>query len=99
MEDFNTHIPFTDFEYDLLRALNTTPSQLFPNSWGFIKAFKIVCKAIDIDPTIGLFFSFFEIKGVEKGGWVTISGLSDMSFLQAYTTNYKCFKHQLIRVR
>lgn len=37
LQDFNNHIPFTDFEYDLLRTLNTAPSQLCPNYWGFIK--------------------------------------------------------------
>lgn len=92
MKDFNIHLPFTDFESDLLKTLNTAPYQLRPNSWGFIKAFKIVCDTIDIEPTLGLFFSFFEIKGVEKSGWVTISGLPEKSFFQAYTTNYKDFK-------
>lgn len=40
LEDFNIHLPFTDFEFDLLRTLNIAPSQLRPNIWGFIKAFK-----------------------------------------------------------
>lgn len=39
-----------------------------------------------------VFISFFETKGVEKGDWVTISGLPDRSFIQVYTTNYKGFK-------
>lgn len=59
LEDFNIHIPFTDFESDLLKTLKIVPSQLCPNSWGFIKAFEIVCEAIDIEPTIGLFFFLF----------------------------------------
>lgn len=48
LEYFNIHIPIIDFESDLLRALNTAPSQLHHNSWGFIKTFEIVCEAIDI---------------------------------------------------
>lgn len=99
MEDFNIHIPFTVFESDILKTLNTTPSQLRPNSWRFIKDFKIFCEAIDIEPTIGLFFSFFEIKDVEKGRWVTINGLPGKSFLQAYTTNYKGFKDRFLCIR
>lgn len=46
-----------------------------------MKDFEIVCKAIDIEPITGLFFSFFEIKDVEMGGWVTISGLIGKIFL------------------
>lgn len=92
LEDFNIHLPLTNFEFDLLKTLNVAPSQLCPNSLGFIKALEIVCEAIDIEPTIGLFSSFFEIKGFEKGGWVTLIGLPGKSFLQAYITNYKGFK-------
>lgn len=90
--DFKIRIPFTDFESDLLKTLNIAHSQLCPNGWGFIKAFKIVCDTMDITHTLGLFFSFFELKGEEKGDWVSLSGILRKSLLQAYTTNYKGFK-------
>lgn len=32
IEDFKIRIPFSDFEYDLLKTLNITPSQIHPNS-------------------------------------------------------------------
>lgn len=48
IEDFNICIPFTNFESNLLKTLNVTPSQLHPNGWGFIKAFEIVYKAMNI---------------------------------------------------
>ena len=32
LEDFNIHLPFIDFEFDLLKTLNAAPSQLHPNS-------------------------------------------------------------------
>lgn len=99
LEDFNIHISFIDFESGLLKSLNNTPSQLRPNSWWFIKDFEIVYEAIGIKPTIGLFFSFFEIKGVEKRRWMTISGLLGKIFLQAYTTNYKGFKKRFLCIR
>lgn len=67
IEDFKIRIHFTDFESDLLKTLNII-SQLRPNGWGFIKAFELVCEAVNIIPTISLFFSFFELKGADKGG-------------------------------
>lgn len=62
LEDFSIHLPFTDFESDLLKTLNASPSQLLPNSWEFIMDFQIVCEAIDIELTIGLIFTFFKSK-------------------------------------
>lgn len=34
LEDFKIHLPFNDFEFDLLKTLNVAHSQLCPNSWG-----------------------------------------------------------------
>ena len=59
----------------------------------------MVCAALDVTSTIGLFFSFFEVKNVESKSWVAISGVPRNSFLQTYTTNYKGFKDRFLRVR
>ena len=67
IEDFKIRIPFTDFESDLLKTLYVAPSQLHPNGYGFTKAFELVCETMDITPTLGLFLSFFDLKGAEKG--------------------------------
>lgn len=96
--DFKIRIPFTDFEFGLLKTLNIAPSPLYPNGWGFIKAFEMVCDAMDITSTLGLFFSFFELKGMEKGGWVSLSRIMGKRFLQAYTTNYMGCKDKYLRV-
>lgn len=46
--------------------------------------------------TFGL---FFELKGAEKGSWVSLSRIPGKIFLQAYTTNYKGFKDKFLRVK
>lgn len=99
IEDFKVRFPFTDFEFVLLKTLDIAPWQLCSNGWGFIKAFEIVCNTIDILTTLDLFFSFFEIKGAVRGGWVSLNGILRKSFLQAYTTNYKGFKEKFLRVK
>ena len=38
----NVTFPFTAFETDLLWSCNIAPSQLHPNSWGFIKIFQLL---------------------------------------------------------
>lgn len=80
IEDFNIHIPFTDFESDLLKTLNIVPSQLHLNGWGFIKAFELVCEAVGIILTLGLFLFFFELKGADKGGWISLSEIRGKVF-------------------
>lgn len=35
---------------------------------------------------------------MDKGGWVSLSGILGKSFLQAYTTNYNGFKDKFLRV-
>lgn len=47
---------------DILRVLNVVPSQLFPNSWAYTKAFEMVCDDQVITPTVGVFFSLYTTK-------------------------------------
>ena len=54
---------------------------------------------MDITPTFGLFFSCFKLKGAEKEGWISLCRILGKRFLQAYTTNYKGFKDQFLRVK
>lgn len=99
IEDFKDRFPNSDFEFNLHKTLNIAHSQLCTNVWGFIKAFDIVCDTMDIMPTLGLVFSFFELKGAKKEGWVSLSGIPGKSFLHAYTTNYKGFKEKFLQVK
>jgi hypothetical protein len=60
-------IPFTSFEMDVLKFLNVAPSQIRPNSWAFIRGFEILCKALSLEPSVGVFFHFYGTKDVNKG--------------------------------
>ena len=64
-----------------------------------MKAFERICEVLYIVPTIGLFFSFFEVKGVDNRSWVQVSGIPTRSFLQVYSSNYKNYKDRFVRVR
>jgi hypothetical protein len=62
VQTFNLWFPFTSFEVSLLHTLNVAPVQLHPNSWGFVKAYEIVCFALGLTPSIGIFFSIYHLK-------------------------------------
>src|ERR1051325_4488975 len=99
VEELNIQFPFTDIETDILQTINVAPSQLRPNSWGFIRAFELICRALMITPTIGLFFSLFEIKSANFRSGVSMSGIPNTRLLQAYRSSSKGYKERFFRVR
>jgi hypothetical protein len=56
VQTFNLWFPFTSFEVSLLHTLNIAPIQLHPNSWGFAKTYGIICLALGLTPSLGVFF-------------------------------------------
>jgi len=49
---------FTHFEEDVLKSFYVDPSQLQPNSWAFIRGFRILCEGLGFDPYLGVYFYF-----------------------------------------
>ena len=56
---FGVCLPFTEFECAILRSVNVPPSQLHANSWAFVRAFQIVCRALCVVLTVEEFFLLF----------------------------------------
>lgn len=68
-------IPFTMFEYEVLKTISVTHSQILPNGWAFIRAFEILCRNLVVSHTMGIFFSFYNTKTTSKGSWITLGPL------------------------
>lgn len=100
LEEFGVRIPFTLFEMDVLRLLNVAPTQIRPNSWAFIRGFEILCDALDMVPTAGVFFHFYGTKGVDKGSWVPISAHPGKQLFPPFASNFKKdWKKSFLRVQ
>jgi len=54
--------PFSGFERELLTEINVASAQLHPNSWAFVKAFKILFGYFGQPPSVDIFLHFFEVK-------------------------------------
>jgi hypothetical protein len=89
LEEFGVKIPFTPFEMDVLKYLNVAPTQIRPNSWAFIRGFEILCKSLDLEPSVGMFFCFYGTKDVNKGTWITISAHLGKRLFPQYACNFK----------
>ncbi|MED6223055.1 hypothetical protein PIB30_070289 [Stylosanthes scabra] len=66
--DIRVRFPFTVFECGVLTQLKCAPTQIHPNAWTFISGFEILMEYLGMKPLLEFFFSFFQAKGVRKGG-------------------------------
>lgn len=58
----------------------------------------MVCDKLDIDPTMGVFLSFFVTKLV-KGSWVTLRNRQKKGFFTSHSNYYKYWKDKFVRVK
>nr|KYP34798.1 hypothetical protein KK1_044193 [Cajanus cajan] len=97
--DLGVYLPFTQFECDFLNFINTAPCQLHPNSWGFLRAFQVLCSALGIEVSLPVFHHFYQLKmGVPLYGLMSLSGSRDGGLFSLYSQSYKNFKQEYFRV-
>jgi hypothetical protein len=99
VQTFNLWFPFTQFEVSLLQTLNVAPVQLHPNSWGFAKAYEIICLALGLTPSIGVFFSFYHLKSFVPGRLVSLCALPNRTLFALYANNFKNYQNSFYRIR
>lgn len=54
--------PLRPFPDEVLNAYNIALSESYPNAWGFIIAFIMICKAIGVEPTLTTFKYTFRLR-------------------------------------
>ncbi|GAU21490.1 hypothetical protein TSUD_242130 [Trifolium subterraneum] len=83
----------------MLKIMNIAPSQLHPNSWAFMKAFEVVCHYLDVIPTVGVFFCFFQIKNVSPHSLISLSSQANWGRFSLYASNFKNYQDTFLRFR
>ena len=83
---------------EVLRVLNVAPTQLHPNSWAALQAFRLLCEVLGLKPTPRSFLHFFGTRPRDRIGWVSLVSQSKNSFLHPFTTSYKKFKKGFFKV-
>nr|KYP72868.1 hypothetical protein KK1_005472 [Cajanus cajan] len=97
--DLGVCLPFTQFECDFLNFINAAPCQLHPNSWGFLRAFQVLCTVLGIEVSLRVFLHFYQLKmGVPPYGILSLSGSRDGGLFTPYSQSYKNFKQEFFRV-
>ncbi|KAJ1390998.1 hypothetical protein SESBI_37017 [Sesbania bispinosa] len=97
----NLPLPFNQFHCQILRILNVAPTQLHQNSWGFIRAFEVLCAYHNFNPSVNVFFYFFQAKlgSGRPVGWTSLNGFSGRPILVVVHSSYKDFKPRYFKLR
>ena len=94
----HVRLPFDEFTIGVLRLLNVAPTQLHPNSWGSLQAFRLLCKALTLEPTADSFSYFYLTRPREPCSWVSLVGRPKSCVLDGFTQSFKNFKDGFFRV-
>jgi len=75
----------------VLCLLNIVPTQLHPNNWASLHAFRIVCKYLSLTLTPEVFLYFYSSRPDKRSGWLSMISRSKTCLLSPFTP-YKNFK-------
>jgi len=90
--DIHVRFPLGVFTMEVLLVLNVVPTQLHPNSWATIQAFRLLCEVLSLRATARSFLHFFGTRLGDRIGWLSLVGQSKNSLFAPYTNSYKNFK-------
>ncbi|QCE06253.1 hypothetical protein DEO72_LG9g1264 [Vigna unguiculata] len=91
-------LPFDDFTMGVLRALNVAPTQLHPNSWAYLQAFRILCESLYLEPSPYAFLYFYDTRPRRPATWLSLISRPSISRLDAFSQSFKHFKDGYFKV-
>jgi len=95
----HVRLPLDEFTMGVLRLLSVAPTQLHPNSWGSLQAFRLICRALYLSLTPESFLYFYVTRLRDPLSWVSLVGKPRISLLDGFTRSFKKFKDGFYRVR
>ncbi|QCD87052.1 hypothetical protein DEO72_LG3g1583 [Vigna unguiculata] len=82
----------------VLRLLNVAPTQLHPNSWAYLQAFRLLCMALYLEPSPRAFLYFFVTRPKSLITWLSLISRPSLKKLEAFTQLFKHFKDGFFKV-
>ncbi|RDX94424.1 hypothetical protein CR513_23192, partial [Mucuna pruriens] len=99
MKELGITIPFNTYEVDVLRTLGVALTQLHPNGWAMMQAFKVVCHCLRIKPIAFLLLCHYTTQIGAKAGWISLSPFPKTNLFNAYSSSYKGFKAHFVKIK
>ncbi|QCD96713.1 hypothetical protein DEO72_LG6g1421 [Vigna unguiculata] len=94
----HVRLPLDDFTMGVLRALNVAPTQLHPNSWAYLQAFRILCESLYLEPTPYAFLYFYDTRPRRPATWLSLISRPSISRLDAFSQSFKHSKDGYFKV-
>ncbi|QCD99954.1 hypothetical protein DEO72_LG7g1241 [Vigna unguiculata] len=93
-----TDLPLDDFTMGVLRVLNIAPTQLHPNSWAYMQAFRVLCQSLYLQPSPYAFLYFYDTRPYQRTTWLSLISRPNISRLDAFSQSFKHFKDGYFKV-
>ncbi|CAJ2661720.1 unnamed protein product [Trifolium pratense] len=100
-KEMGYRLPFNNLEAEIFGRLKVAPSQLHPNVLAFIWAYQILCRYLEVEATVSLFFYIFKIQRQKVGdqqGWVSLKHQSSKIF-KMFVESARGFKERYYVVK
>lgn len=65
-KEVGLRLPFTNLQQSVFNWLQLSPSQLHPNAFAFLQAFKIVYIYLDVEPTLPSLLRVFHLHRLRE---------------------------------
>jgi len=91
-------LPFDNFTMGVLRLLNVAPTQLHPNSYGYLHVFRLLCRSLYIRSSRECFLYFYNTHPKDPITWLSLVSRPGINILDAYSQSFKRFKYDFFRV-
>ena len=94
----HVRLPLDDFTMGVLRALDVAPTQLHPNSWAYMQAFRILCQSLYLEPSPYAFLYFYDTRPRQPTTCRSMISRPSISRLDAFSQFFKHFKDGYFKV-
>jgi len=81
----HVRLPLDDFTKEVLCQLNVEPTQLHPNSWVYLQAFRVLCQSLYLRPSPHAFLYFYDTRHRQPTTWLSLVSRPSISRLDAYS--------------
>ena len=96
--DLHASLPFDNLMVGVLRALNVAHTQLHPNIWASIQAFRLICDVFRLSPTPSIFLSYYTSHPAKLALWQSLVGRLGNVLFGSFVTSYNNFKEKFLKV-
>jgi len=94
-KDMGFQLPFLDFQREVFRWTKLPPSQIYPNSYAFMRAFELVCNYLKVPAFKNVFFTIFNVH--RGNDWVSFRQTKKM--FEIFARKVRSFKERFFLIR